>query len=47
VVWIALAFINPVVALGPTFYIIYHNIYNSWQIIHLEKREKVPENVDA
>lgn len=47
VVWIALAFINPVVALGPTFYIIYHNIYNSWQIIHFEKREKVPENVDA
>ena len=33
VVWIALTFINPLAALGPTFYILYHNLYNSWQII--------------
>lgn len=40
VVWIALTFISPVAALGPTFYILYHNIYNSWQIVQLERRER-------
>lgn len=38
VIWIALSFINPLVAMGPTFYILYHNIYNSWQIYRFEKR---------
>src|SRR5690242_1604292 len=27
VIWIALTFINPLVAMGPTFYILYHNLY--------------------
>jgi len=38
VIWIALTFINPLVAMGPTFYILYHNIYNSWQIYRFEHR---------
>jgi BASS family bile acid:Na+ symporter len=38
VIWIALTFINPLVAMGPTFYILYHNIYNSWQIYRFERR---------
>ncbi len=38
VIWIALTFINPLVAMGPTFYILYHNIYNSWQIYRYERR---------
>jgi BASS family bile acid:Na+ symporter len=38
VIWIALTFINPLVAMGPTFYILYHNIYNSWQIYRFESR---------
>jgi bile acid:Na+ symporter, BASS family len=37
VIWIALTFINPLVALGPTFYILYHNLYNSWQIYRFER----------
>ena len=37
VIWIALAFINPLVALGPMFYILYHHIYNSWLIYQFEK----------
>jgi len=37
VVWIALAFINPLVAMGPTFYILYHHLYNSWLIYQFEK----------
>jgi BASS family bile acid:Na+ symporter len=38
VIWIALTFINPLVAMGPTFYILYHHLYNSWQIYRFEKR---------
>ena len=30
--WLALTFVNPITALGPIFYIVFHNIYNSWQI---------------
>jgi len=37
VVWIALTFINPLVAMGPTFYILYHHLYNSWLIYRFEK----------
>jgi BASS family bile acid:Na+ symporter len=39
-IWLALTFINPVVALGPTFYVIFHNTYNSFQL-YLFAREKV------
>jgi len=38
VIWIALTFINPLVAMGPTFYILYHHIYNSWLIYQFEKK---------
>jgi len=38
VIWIALTFINPLVALGPMFYIIYHHIYNSWSIYQFERK---------
>lgn len=37
VIWIALAFINPLVALGPMFSILYHHIYNSWPIDRFER----------
>lgn len=30
--WVALAFFNPIVALGPTFYVVCHNLWNSWQL---------------
>ena len=32
-VWLAFTFLNPIVALGPMFYLIYHNLYNSYQLI--------------
>jgi len=38
VIWIALTFVNPLVAMGPMFYIIYHHLYNSWSIYRFEKR---------
>jgi BASS family bile acid:Na+ symporter len=43
VIWIALTFINPLVAMGPTFYILYHNLYNSWQIYRFERRRSEEE----
>jgi len=44
VIWIALTFINPLVAMGPTFYILYHNIYNSWQIYRFERLRRDSAN---
>jgi BASS family bile acid:Na+ symporter len=41
VIWIALTFVNPLVAMGPTFYILYHHLYNSWSIYQFEKRRSV------
>ena len=40
VVWVALTFFNPIVALGPTFYILYHNLYNSWQIMRYDQKQR-------
>jgi BASS family bile acid:Na+ symporter len=31
-IWIALTYVNPLVALGPTVYILCHNSYNAWQL---------------
>jgi BASS family bile acid:Na+ symporter len=41
VIWIALTFINPIVAMGPTFYILFHHLYNSWSIYRFERRRQV------
>ena len=42
-IWLALTFINPIVALGPTFYIILHNTYNSL-IIYLYLKKKAAKS---
>jgi BASS family bile acid:Na+ symporter len=39
-IWIALTFINPLVAMGPTFYVLYHNLYNTWQIYRFKQYKK-------
>ena len=41
VIWIALTFVNPLVAMGPTFYVLYHHLYNSWSIYQFEKRRNL------
>jgi BASS family bile acid:Na+ symporter len=41
VIWIALTFINPIVAMGPTFYILFHHLYNSWSIYRFERHRQV------
>ena len=38
VIWIALTFINPLVAMGPMFYVLYHHLYNSWSIYQFERK---------
>jgi len=41
VIWVALTFLNPLVAMGPTFYVLYHNLYNSFQIyLFFKKKNK-------
>jgi BASS family bile acid:Na+ symporter len=45
VIWVALTFINPLVALGPMFYILYHHIYNSWLIYQFERKRALSVNV--
>lgn len=32
-IWISLHFLNPFIALGPTIYVVCHNLFNSWQIL--------------
>lgn len=36
-VWLALTFFDPLVALGPMFYILFQNAYNSYQIYQFQK----------
>jgi BASS family bile acid:Na+ symporter len=36
-VWIALAYLHPLIALGPTFYVLYHNLYNGYQLYERER----------
>ncbi len=38
--WVALTFLSPLIALGPIFYILFQNAYNSWQLF-LMKSEGV------
>jgi BASS family bile acid:Na+ symporter len=44
VIWIALTFVNPLVAMGPMFYILYHHSYNSWLIYQFERKRALSVN---
>ena len=39
-IWIALTFLSPLIAIGPTAYVLYHNLYNSFQIYLFERRRR-------
>lgn len=44
-VYLALTYASPLVALGPTFYVIWHNIWNSWQLYRVDRRQPTaPQN---
>jgi len=36
--WLALTFVNPLTALAPIFYILFQNLYNSFQLIQMERK---------
>jgi bile acid:Na+ symporter, BASS family len=38
-IWIALTFLTPLSALGPTFYVAYHNLYNAYQLMRFKDTE--------
>ena len=40
-IYLALTFASPLVALGPTFYVLWHNLWNSWQL-HRQHRLSPP-----
>jgi bile acid:Na+ symporter, BASS family len=31
-IYLALTYASPLIALGPTFYVVWHNLWNSWQL---------------
>ena len=37
-VWLAVSFLNPMMALGPMFYLVYHNLYNSYQLLKVNNQ---------
>ncbi len=46
-IWLALAYLTPLAALGPTCYVIYHNLYNGFQLYEQERSEEaaaLPKN---
>jgi BASS family bile acid:Na+ symporter len=38
-IYLAMTYANPLVALGPTFYVLWHNIWNSWQLHRINSAE--------
>jgi bile acid:Na+ symporter, BASS family len=38
-IWIALTFLTPLTALGPTFYVAYHNLYNAYQLMTMKEND--------
>ncbi len=38
-IYLALTYASPLIALGPTFYVIWHNIWNSWQLHRHGKKQ--------
>lgn len=38
-IWVSLTFLSPAIALGPMFYILIQNMYNTWQMYTLKRKE--------
>lgn len=39
-IWLALAYLDPIASVGPAAYVAWHNIVNSYQLIHFHKHSK-------
>jgi len=46
-VWIGLTYLNPLTALGPTFYVLYHNLYNGFQLFLHERDLQKSKSADS
>ncbi|MDR2462633.1 MAG: hypothetical protein LBD30_02505 [Verrucomicrobiales bacterium] len=38
-IYLAMVYANPLIALGPTCYVLWHNLWNSWQLYRAEQRK--------
>lgn len=39
VVWISVTYLNPLMTLGPIFYLVWHNFYNAYQLAHQSTKQ--------
>ena len=37
-IYLAMTFASPLAALGPTFYVVFHNLWNVWQLFVFDRR---------
>jgi len=44
-IYLALVYANPLVALGPTCYVIWHNLWNSWQLHQAGRQEAYEQQI--
>jgi bile acid:Na+ symporter, BASS family len=38
-IWISLTYLNPFIAMGPTFYILFHHLYNGWLLFRYSNKK--------
>ena len=46
-VWLAMTYADPITALGPTLYVLWHNGYNAWQMSRCKESAGAEENAGA
>ncbi len=46
-IYLALTYASPLVALGPTFYVLWHNLWNSWQLHRVPHDVADPKSVEG
>jgi BASS family bile acid:Na+ symporter len=46
-IYLALAYANPLVALGPTCYVLWHNLWNSWQLHQVHRHDAIDSRGEA
>lgn len=39
-IYLALTYSNPIAALGPTFYVLWHNLWNAWQLYRASEQKR-------
>ena len=44
-IWLSLTFLSPAIALGPMFYILFQNLFNTWQMYDLRRKKAAKATV--